>query len=284
MTPDIARLLAQHRGVCSVRQLTRAGANRSNIESLVRRGELDRLRHGWYRGRVFDPDVAAAVSAGGALTCVSALRTHGVWVPGSDRTVSGTVHVRTSSRGLDSPRMCRSFGRAPAVDAALDAPEVALRYAAKCLDAEGLIVVCDSLVNVGLMNLDEIRSALRAAPERIARLLDRCDRAESGTETMARVRLRSKRLVVRPQVTIAGVGRVDLLVGDSLVIEIDSRAHHTSSHDYEADRERDRKLIAMGYVVLRISYNQVVHDWPAVESAIDDLIRRRAHRRLPPAS
>ncbi|WP_299573327.1 DUF559 domain-containing protein [uncultured Williamsia sp.] len=80
---------------------------------------------------------------------------------------------------------------------------------------------------------------------------------------------------------VPGVGRVDLLVGERLVIEVDSHAHHTGVERYEADRARDRRLVQLGYVVLRLSYHQVVHDWPETEKVVLDLIRRREHRGRP---
>lgn len=42
-----------------------------------------------------------------------------------------------------------------------------------------------------------------------------------------RLRLRRRKVELRTQVTIADVGRVDLLVGERLVIEVDSKEHHT---------------------------------------------------------
>ncbi|MCX6468453.1 MAG: DUF559 domain-containing protein [Corynebacteriales bacterium] len=155
----------------------------------------------------------------------------------------------------------------------------ALRHAARCVDPEGFVVLCDSALQLRSVTSDDLVSALHDAPREVRDLLRRCDRrAQSGTETMVRVRLRSRNIAVTPQHHVPGVGFVDLLIGDRLVVEVDSKSHHTGTERYEADRARDRRLVQLGYVVLRLSYRQVVHEWATSEEVILDLIRRRAHR------
>jgi len=81
---------------------------------------------------------------------------------------------------------------------------------------------------------------------------------------------------VRIQVEIPGVGTVDTLVGDRLILELDSRAHHLGSN-YEKDRTRDLLAIEQGYIVLRVSYHRVMNDWPSVERVVMALVRRGEH-------
>ncbi|HEX2191760.1 MAG TPA: DUF559 domain-containing protein [Acidimicrobiales bacterium] len=53
-------------------------------------------------------------------------------------------------------------------------------------------------------------------------------------------------------------GRVDFVYADArLVIEADTRRHHMSKLDFENDRQRDNTLMADGWRVLRISWQQV---------------------------
>ena len=100
----------------------------------------------------------------------------------------------------------------------------------------------------------------------------------SGLETLARLHLRGHNLQVRSQVQIMGVGRVDLVVGDRLVLELDSRAHHTDHDAYERDRARDLELVRRGYLVVRVTYLQVMTGWANVERAILEITRRGEHR------
>lgn len=63
------------------------------------------------------------------------------------------------------------------------------------------------------------------------------------------------------------------------MIECDSVAHHTNARAYAADRERDRKLWALGYVVLRLTHGQVMYDWEVVEADILACVRAGGHRK-----
>ena len=162
----------------------------------------------------------------------------------------------------------------------MDDVPTALRHAVRCLDDEGLVVVCDSVLNRGLLSLEQIERLLAPAPRRVLRLLDRCDgRAESGPESMVRLRLRSRTVRVRPQVVIDGVGRGDLLVGRGLIIEIDGFVFHGDRSGFERDRLRDVRAHELGYTPLRFTYRQVVYDWPETECAIMNAIHAGAHHR-----
>lgn len=60
------------------------------------------------------------------------------------------------------------------------------------------------------------------------------------------------------------IGRVDLAYPDvKLVIELDSRRHHTSFLDRSSDRRRDNRLMAAGWRVLRFTW------WDLVERPND---------------
>ena len=112
--------------------------------------------------------------------------------------------------------------------------------------------------------------------ERLLALAD--GRAQSGLETLARLRLRSRGLKIRVQVTIPPVGRVDLLVGDRLVIELDGDEWHSTREQREEDRRRDSALVARGYLVMRAGYHRVLDDWDAFEREVLAVVRRREHR------
>lgn len=264
-------------GVATYSQLLGTGLERQQIDQLVAVGRLVRVRRGWYALPSAHPDVLRAVRAGGALTCVSALRRHGVWVPPTSE-----LHIRMSehhraSGAPDGMRHCRSSRTAPV--AAVDPPPAALVAAMTCLDDEGAVVVLDSVRNLRLLTLPELAGLPHRQPERLRRLLAiTIPNSQSGTESMVRFRLWQQRVRVRPQVAIAGVGRVDLLIGDRLVLEIDSQEHHTGLTNYTRDRERDRALVRLGYIVVRLTYHQVVHGWGEVWPDLQSLIRSERHR------
>jgi very-short-patch-repair endonuclease len=100
---------------------------------------------------------------------------------------------------------------------------------------------------------------------------------ESGTESIFWSKIRRFGLTVERQARIAGVGRVDFRIGPKLIVEIDGAAYHTDPVAFERDRHRDAVLSALGYRVLRFSYNQVMFAWPEVEAAFVGALLRGDH-------
>nr|WP_274607026.1 DUF559 domain-containing protein [Agrococcus sp. KRD186] len=139
-----------------------------------------------------------------------------------------------------------------------------------------LTVVIDSALHQGLTTRDALDELWLHAPRRVRRALAAADRrAESGTETLVRVRMAARGIHLSPQVSI-GDKRVDLLLG-RLIIEVDSKAWHLDEEAYERDRARDRQLAALGYHVVRLTYAQVMHGWAAVEADLLTMIGRGVH-------
>ncbi|ROZ98812.1 DUF559 domain-containing protein [Gordonia sp. OPL2] len=262
----------------SSRGVTLAEARRGLADKTIRR-----IRRGWYAFTSADATVLEAVTAGGVLSCLSALKLHGVWVPVHTK----KVHVRgreSAHRGGRGRRFCKCYGAPEPEVSAVDDVRTAFRHALKCLDDEGIVVICDSLLHKELLEMCDLEQLMASAPRRIRRLLARCDsKAESGTETMVRLRLQLAGIKVRTQVKIKGVGRVDLLVGTRLIIEVDSEEFHDRTPEQrEKDRRRDEAAARLGYVTLRFSYQRVVNDWDQAEDTVRDLVRRREHlKKLP---
>lgn len=112
--------------------------------------------------------------------------------------------------------------------------------------------------------------------------MDWCDgRAQSGTESIARVRFRKAGIKVEVQVYVEGVGVVDMLIGERLIVECDSKQFHTGVENYQRDRDRDRRSTLDKYITLRLTYMDVMYRWNEVFADIRALIKRREHRRKP---
>ncbi|MGU3291920.1 DUF559 domain-containing protein [Williamsia sp. M5A3_1d] len=247
----------------------------ADVRRALRTGDLIRLRRGWYAASTADARVVEAVAGGGVLSCVSALRWHGVWVPEQPR---GT-HTRANTGRDRLGRHCSQHGRPVAEHGAVDDIPIALRHAARCLDDEGFIVVCDSILASGQLRPEDLEAVLQGAPARTIALLEKCDpHAESGTETMVRLRLRSRNIRVRTQVHITRVGRVDLVVGDRLIIETDGERYHSGIEKFTEDRRRDREAIRQGYLPLRFTYSDVVDSWEITKRSVEDLVATRRHQ------
>ncbi|GAA1421560.1 DUF559 domain-containing protein [Agrococcus citreus] len=259
-------------GVLTAAQLLQLGWTKAQVARAVRDGTLVRLRSGWLATPGADQHVSAAVGSGGCVACASALRLRGVWVP--ERLEQ--EHIRYPKRAGKTG--CTRFGGLAPVRQAVDDLRLAFECLLRCGTAEDVIVVADSLLHLGLATEAELERWCEAAPIRIRNLLDRVDRAESGTETMVRLRLRSLGIAVRPQVSIWEGMRVDLLIGDRLVVECDSEQHHASWAQQQADRARDRELTARGYRPIRLTYRQIHDDWPAIERDLLAIVRAGDHR------
>jgi len=93
------------------------------------------------------------------------------------------------------------------------------------------------------------------------------------------VRRRLRRLGVdaQTQVELPGVGAVDLLIGDRLVVELDGREHHRREADFHRDRERDAQTVRLGGATLRFSSAQVLHDLDGVVETILAAMARGEH-------
>lgn len=240
------------------------------VRKAVQDGRLRRLRPGWFALPNANPEVVRAVSAGGCVSCVSALKYYEIWVPPTQE-----LHMRWSAaKRPRTGRGCPARSDEP-VCGAVDTPELAWWSAVHCLPLDEAVAVTDSALRSGLIHRDQL-DALKGPVAAIGPLVD--PRSESGTESLVRVRLQRQGIRVRPQVQIAGVGRVDLLVGDRLIIECDSRAHHTDASAYHKDRRRDRASLVGNYLVLRLSWEDVMFHWDEVLPDILALVRRDAHR------
>jgi very-short-patch-repair endonuclease len=250
----------------------RRHASRRELRDAVASGALVHARHDRYVAATEDDLVLRAVRAGTAVSCVSALARHGVWV------LDHGVHLRRAAGG----RSCRVLAdRVHVIGTTnphgFDGVDIALGVAMSCLPFEEAVAAVDSVLDHGLLTRAEVeRLGTRAALRRVIAASD--GRAQSGLESLVRVRLRSRRVTVTPQVPIRDVGSVDLVVGDRLVIELDGDRWHSTPAQRENDRRRDATLVERGYVVLRYGFQRVVHDWPETERQILSLVRSNRHR------
>ncbi len=174
--------------------------------------------------------------------------------------------------------MCVHYSTQGVFDRARDPLTVALAEMFACTDSSDVLSSIDSALERGKLQLEHLDLIRTWMPRSRRHLIDRADPdSQSGLETRVRLLLLSRRIAFKAQVDIDGVGRVDFVVGDRLVIEVDGRAFHTGSA-FEEDRRRDFVLSMRGYLVLRLSYRQVIDDWERTRAGILALIARGEHR------
>lgn len=84
---------------------------------------------------------------------------------------------------------------------------------------------------------------------------------------MGRIRLAAVGIRGAHQVEFPGIGRVDLVIDDRVVVEWDG-GHHRTAEQQSEDCRRDAYLATLGYRVLRFSYHLVMNEWFVVVAAI----------------
>ena len=88
---------------------------------------------------------------------------------------------------------------------------------------------------------------------------------------------RRRAVQFRQQVWI-GFKRVDFLIGDRLIVEVDSEEFHHNPAAFEEDRRRDQQFVAWGYTVIRLTYRQVMFEREAALDRVCKAIACGQHR------
>lgn len=249
-----------------------AGYDVRRVRAAARAGTVDILRQRWIAVASIPDDLRIAALAGARLACVSAARRRGWWMPPrADNSLHLHVTPGSASDGIPRPFDGRVHWTRPLAppsrSSLIESVEDSLAHIATCLGREDALVVWESASKVE--HLDP--GALRLVRWRSARARETAHAmgglSDSGLETIVVTRLRAVGLPVRQQVVIAG-RPVDALVGTYLVIQTDGWEFHSSAAQRRRDIEHDAELRLRGFTVLRLSYDQVVHDWPAVERIV----------------
>lgn len=162
---------------------------------------------------------------------------------------------------------------------ASDSLVMALLHLFRCQKRDAVVASLDSALNMRKVTHEQLLFITQMLPKKYRCYLDWVDAsAQSGLETKARLALRPLGIPYQTQVQIEQVGRVDLLIGDRLVLELDGERWHSAPKNFEEDRRRDLALQHGGYLVMRLSYAQVMNDWPRAELVIRALVARQEHR------
>ncbi len=241
----------------------------------VTEGRLVQLRSGAYCDPAVPPDFQAAGRAKGRLTCISALHHLGVFVVEHER-----LHVSvepTTSRFSRPPlphRLHRrKLVRRPEPDALCVEPLDAVYDAIRCQSPRSAVATIDSALHLGLIDAEELDEVLGMLPHSYRMLGSLVDpRAESGPETLMRLILRSLPCVFDLQVSIPGVGRVDFLVDEWLIVECDSRTFHADWAAQRKDRRRDSAAAEQGLVTFRAIAEDIMWHREEVRAALAGLL------------
>jgi very-short-patch-repair endonuclease len=256
-----------------VRALRELGFSDHVLRRALASGDIERVRRDWVAVPGSDPMLVAAARRGVVLTCVTAARRIGLWVLADDRPhVAAPQHAgRIEAPGATVHWHKPVVPRHP--DALVDPIENVMVIVAVCQPREAALAIWESALRRQLVAPEALRRM--SLPAAARELLERASPwSDSGLETFVVPRLLWLRLPLRRQVWIAG-HRVDLLIGDRLVLQIDG-GHHVGVQR-EEDIAHDAALRLLGYHVIRVGYGQVIDRWHEVQDMIMRAVAQRLH-------
>lgn len=256
-----------------VRALRELGVSDHVLRRALGLGHIERVRRGWVASPGADPMLVAAARRGVVLTCVTAARRLGLWVLEEKQ-----PHVAAPQHAgrIDIPGATVHWHK-PVVprhpDALEDPIENVLVIVSLCQPREAALAVWESALRRQLVEPEALRRMpLPAAAREMLELASPW--SDSGLETFVVPRLLWLHLPMRRQIWITG-HRVDLLIGDRLVLQIDG-GHHVGAQR-EADIAHDAALRLLGYHVIRVGYTQVIERWHEVQDLIMRAVAQRLH-------
>ncbi|MGO1285663.1 MAG: endonuclease domain-containing protein [Brachybacterium sp.] len=263
-------------------ELESAGYTRRQIDALLQEGRMFRLAPGLYGSPLTPPHITQALRRNHRVTCINALKLYGFWVPPtSSRHEARLRGGRRSGDTLGLPEVVLHdppLRNWPDPHPVLPLP-IAVEHALHCLDDDGAAIVLESGLHESLLSDADVVDAMSAlSARRRDGILPLRHDAQSGTETKVTRYLRKRGVRVRTQVEIPGIGRVDLLAGERLIIECDSVLRHSSPEQVNTDRARNLEAAHLGYAVLRLSYPQIMVTWDQTSQTLLDMIRADEHR------
>jgi very-short-patch-repair endonuclease len=290
----IAPIAARQRGLVTRAQMLEGGVSAAAIDARLKAGTLRAVYRGVYLvGPVVPADMAelAAVLACGPTAVLSHRSAAVRWglLPGPTRDVPVDVAVR---RG----RGCRVTGirshRLPALrpdevtehdGMPVTTPSRTILDVAHELGRRDLERVVAGAERLELLDRAELRRLIAVHPRRPgvaalrSLLTDRAPAALTRSEAEERfLGLVRRAQLPTPETNVPiGIYRVDVLWRrERVVVEVDGFAFHRSRGRFEGDRRRDARLLADGYRVVRVTWEQMEHEPEAMLVRLGRILAR----------
>ena len=258
----------------------RAGFCRPLLEAAVDSGRLYRPLRGVYSLHNADDGVLAAFRANGRLTCVSAVRFYSLWLLYPPRELHLSCGNGVPKAGVIDHGPCT---HAPDATYPLAGLADVLLHALKCLPELEALAVVQSATGRGQITANFLRSRLIGNRNGRARaVLDLLiPRADSVLEVLAHTHFVRAGLRIRMHVILPGVGEVDCLVEECLVVELDGSTHF-QPRQVKKDQRRNNAGMLGGYLTLRYYYDDVVYRPAAMVEEVLAVLRLRSVGRFAP--
>lgn len=272
---DIRTFAERRGGFITTRGLCAAGFSAYAVERAIAERRLFRLKRGWYTSRDPASPEARAIRAGGRLTGASAIEALRGWVWRAPPRLQLSVPPNASRLDTDSGLQVHwETPRVPPESAAIVGVQDALVRLAFDADLETAVAGFDWAMRSGRLDRFECERTMLWLPRRarvISRWID--EGSQSILESVARTRLLRRGWSVRSQVRVGELGSIDLVIEDSVALELDGREFHESS--FERDRRKDLAITLEGRHSIRVSRSMLISEWSRIEHAIEEALRAR---------
>ncbi|GAA2754311.1 hypothetical protein [Amnibacterium kyonggiense] len=127
------------------------------------------------------------------------------------------------------------------------------------------------------MQRNRLEALILRGPQRLQHLAPRLNaQSASGIESIVRFGLWAAGIRARIQVVVRGACRVDVLIDDWLVLELDGRGTHAQDRAFTRDRVHEATIMRDGRIVLRFGYATILYDWVFVLACVQDVLRQHA--------
>ncbi|WP_104175824.1 DUF559 domain-containing protein [Arthrobacter sp. Y81] len=254
---DIETFLRTRSGVTKASALRAAGFTHTARDKALAAGRIVRIRRGIYSLPAEAGALGMALRHNALLTCLSAAPTYGLWTVLD----AGTVHLSPGHK--PTPPGTLAHGRClhpPHPWLPVAGLADVLIHALRCLPEVESLVMVQCAAQRGDITVEFLRRKLPGNRNARARaILDNViPRADSILEVLANYHFRRAGLHVRRHVELPGVGEVDFLIEECLVVETDGGSH-LEPRQVKKDRKRNNATVIGGRLGLRFGYDDVVN-------------------------
>jgi len=254
---DIETFLRARAGATTASALRAAGFTHTARDKALAAGRIVRIRRGIYSLPSEAGVSGLALGHNALLTCLSAAPSYGLWTLHDAGTVQLSPGHKMAPPGTLTHGRC-IHPRHPWLPVAGLAD--VLIHALRCLPELEALVMVQCAAQRGDITVEFLRRKLpgnrnartRAVLDSVIR------RADSVLEVLANRHFRRAGLHVRMHVELPGVGEVDFLIEDCLVVETDGGSH-LEPRQVKKDRKRNNATVIGGRLGLRFGYDDVVN-------------------------
>lgn len=274
---SVRAVVDERGGFATTRELRSRGATKRMLTAAVRFGHVRRVRKGWYSTRPVHDAEFRAVRVGGRLTGISAFRAWGAWVLETPKLVHVAVPLNASRLRPEPGVRVHYEPLSPGGDHSTVSLHDALVRVMLDEPADVAVPCIDWLFRTGRADLIDVERCVLELPAQRRVIMSLVDRgSQSVLESVARVRLLQVGFAVTSQQRTGLAGATDLVIQESVALELDGREFHAPY--FERDRRRDLVTTIEGRHVIRVSESMLREEWPHVEAAIRSAL---AARRVP---